>query len=69
VSLTLPSIASANRERRLRAIRRLLHDHIALIGENDRVTGCECGWRVPRTVFGGTVAQRDHVAALLAELG
>lgn len=68
MTATLPSLATDTRERRVRAIRRLLHDHIALLDEQDRVMACECGWVKPRALFGGRVAHTDHVAALVADL-
>ena len=62
MTYALPGRASEQRDRRIRAIRRVLDEHPRILsGERDAVLGCRCGWTCPNGLS-GHVAHRDHVA-------
>lgn len=60
MNASLPSQERPARERRERAVRRVLDDH------RRTEVGCVCGWKFPRGLI-GFAAHRDHLAARVVE--
>lgn len=66
----LPSGVREARERKVRAIRKLLEEHrevVTLDASPPRTVGCSCGWPTPTSATFGGPAYRAHLAERIVD--